>query len=220
MKHPCMGVVAMNYTEIKDLALSFADRTDADTENNVDGFFRMVESRVNRKLRTMGMSTNHDLLLTAEVNSFVLPSGFGGARNIAHVDGDKKTTIKMVTPEKLDELSDIPNGLQLNATNNIEVSGYIDSDTLYFWPPLDSGKISLLYYMKVPEITAVAPTNWLSDDYPDVYINGLCKEIAAFNKDRDAKLGWDEQFKLALAEIKIEDKHNRWSGAPMQMQTA
>lgn len=210
----------MNYSEIKALALSFTDRTDAQTENNVDGFLRMVESRVNRKIRTMDMSTEVDIPIVADQEGYALPAGYGGSRQIKWVDGGARKTITLVTPEKLDSMANIPDGQVVGDLSQNEISGYIDDDQIKIWPTQSSGNINMLYYMKVPVLDDVDTTNWLSDDYPDCYVFGLCVEISAFVKDEEAKSAWDVRFKEALLEIKIEDKHNRWSGAPMQMQTA
>ena len=209
----------MNYTDITELALEETDRTDADTLSNIDRFLRLVEARVNRRLRTMNMSADTDLPVVPGTTLYALPSGFRGARLLKWVDGDSVTPMKLVTPEQYAEESDSIYGAVSDPTNRREIHYFIDDGFIYLWQAQQTGSINLLYYVKVPELSSGSPTNWLGDDYADVYVNGLCKEIEVFNKNKEAAMAWDDMFKVSLAEIKVEDKHDRWSGAPMQMRT-
>ena len=75
------------------------------------------------------------------------------------------------------------------------------------------------YYRKVPDLKSGAPNNWVSDDYPDLYIFGVRMEIAAFVKNMESQVLWEGRFDKIIAEMVEEDDDIRWSGEPMQMRT-
>lgn len=211
----------MNYTDVTDTALGYTDRADdTDVLANIDNMLRLVESKINRRLRTMKMVVDEDIAVVPDQTLYALPSGFRGLRLAKHVDGDRETPMRLITPEQYANEKDVMyESYPLDSNVRREILYFIDDEFIYLWRAQDAGNINLLYYLEVPELTAVAATNWVSNDYPDCYTKGLIAEIYAFEEDEASEASWASKFEMALAEIKVEDKHDRWSGAPMQMRT-
>lgn len=203
----------MNYAQILALALSYADRTDLEVSNRLDDFLRIVEARVNRTIKTMGMCVRTHTVTIADQEYYALPDDFEGMRDIEVRESSaatKKTTINYMTPEHLNSISGL--------TSTVGTYYTIVANQLQIVPILEAGKIlELIYYRKLIPLSTTFPENWVSLDNPDVYVFGLLVEISAFLKDAISKQLWDERFKEALADIQNNDSSRRWAGTSMKV---
>jgi len=203
----------MNYSQILVLALSYADRTDAEVSNRLDDFLRIVEARVNRTIKTMGMCVRTHAVTVEDQEYYALPADFEGMRDIevrSSLAYTQKTTLEYMTPEQINHLS--------NATSVSGCYYTIVANQLQIVPILEAGKIlELIYYRKLIPLSTTFPENWVSLDNPDVYVFGLLVEISAFLKDAISKQIWDERFKEALADIQNNDSSRRWAGTSMKV---
>jgi hypothetical protein len=209
----------MNYTEITDLAYDYADRSDADSLAQKDKLLRIVESKINHKLKVMEKEVALSIPIVAGTLNYAMPADFGGLRSIRWEDNGRHAPMKVLTPEVYDDEIDNPPHVLRNDPNSGQDIGYIikEDRRIYISVDLESGDIKGTYLQRVPELTAVATTNWVSDDYPDCYVFGLTTEIASYVKNRESAAFWDARFKEALEDIKDDDFHQKWSGNPLQM---
>lgn len=67
--------------------------------------------------------------------------------------------------------------------------------------PAAAGKLALTYYARIPSLTAVAPTNWLIQKAPEVYLYGTLMEAALFQKDEERSAQWLGLVKERLGAI-------------------
>ncbi len=204
----------MNYAEIVALALSYADRTDAEVANRVDDFLRVVESRINRVLKTMDMSTRTTTITITDKEYYTLPDDFAGMRDIEirEAASSYKTTLQYLNPEQLNNISGL-DGLK-------SVYYTIVANQIQIMPIQAAGKIiELIYYRKLIPLSTTFPENWLSLGNPDAYVFGLLTEIHAFLKDKESIALWDTRFKEVLADIHTNDSMSRWSGTPLRIRS-
>lgn len=209
----------MNYTEIKETALNYADRQDSEVIDNIDNFLKIVESRVNKLLKVQKQTMRTKVLTVADQEYYGLPDDFGGLRDIEVSDfaGDTRNTLRYLNPEQMNSAA---SQSDLNRSGNIKSqAGYytIIANQLQIYPPQDGLVLEIIYYQNIAPLTEASPTNWLSDSNPDCYIFGLLTEINAFVKDAATSGLWDGRFKTALAEITKDDKDTRWSGTPLSI---
>lgn len=210
----------MNYTDIKELALSYSDRSDSAVSAELDGFLRVIEARVNKKLKTQKMGASYSIPAVALQKEYSLPSDFAGLREIVYVNGTSKKTGVLTTPEFLADDEDNPSAVYVNPNNN-EFKYAIIADKLRIYPSLpDTGSIDIVYHKHVPPLTAINPDNWLSTYHPDCYAFGLGVEINAWVKDADAMKLWELRFIDSMNDIQTDDARNRWSGTPMTIKLA
>lgn len=200
----------MNYSEIRDLALAYADRSDTEVTSRIDSFLKIVEARVNRALKTRDMSSRTTISTVLDQEYYSLPADFAGLRDIEFrdtVNSDIRITMHYLTPE------------QMNIVYSNSLQGYyytLVANKLQISPTQPSGKIiEIVYYQKLVPLTSLATTNWLSASHPDVYTFGLLVEISSFVKDAEAKALWDVRFVDAVAAIQTDDDRIRWSGTPL-----
>ena len=203
----------MNYDEIKDLAISYSDRSDAEVTDRIDNFIKLSEVRMNRKLMTMDMTTRAFVLGVSDQRYYTLPSDFNGLRDIevkATVNNIDVLTYSYCNPE---QMNDAPNA------NGFDGAYYsLIANQIMIYPTIaDDMILEIVYYQKVPNLNAVDTENWMSLDCPDAYVFAILVEISSFTKDYEAVKLWIERFNESMKDIENRDQINRWSGTPMQI---
>lgn len=204
----------MNFTEITELALAYADREDDEVTTRMDKFILLVESRINRKLKTLDMSVRSTIDLVANPNQeyYQLPDDFGGLRDIEVRTTNRRRTLTYLNPEQMNNR--ITAG-QSDGLNDGKIYYTVIARQIQIFPLQSDGFLEIIYYQRVPNLTAADPNNFISDEFPDTYIHGIVQEISAFAKDADAFKIWKGRFDESLDEIQVEDRENRWSGTPL-----
>lgn len=206
----------MNYTEIKDTAFSYADRTDVGVTSKIDNFLRIVEARMNRYLSTHRMSVSFTTPIIANQFLYVLPPDF--------LCINKAKIRSVLNPTSGTLLNVINKDIQVDyQSNGVKSFTYAIKDNaieLTYAPlpsnPLDTFIIDMSYVQMVAPLTATVANNWMSDLNPDCYIFGLLTEINAFVKDAEAAKLWSTRFIDSLEEIKIQDNEYAFGGSAMQ----
>ena len=183
-----------------------AGASDAITDVAVDLF----ESRFNRKLRTLKMETRATASLSGEYLGH--PSNFGGIRHI-RINGNPRHTLMYLTTTHIDRRWA---GSQTARPQAFTIVG----DEFRFAPRPDTTyTVEITYYLRLPALTDSNTSNWLLDDHPDIYLNGVLLEMEAhiYNDERlpMLKLSLDER----LRELFKMDRRDRWSGAPLHTQS-
>lgn len=205
----------MNYNDITAAAKLYADRQDLEVSDNIDTFILMAESRINRLLKTMDQTHRIYTNTFGGQEYYSLPEEYNGMRSIQFNSGDadasKVITLEYVTPETI---------ATMQQSSHPEQKHYytIVSNQIQLHSPLPGGgTIEIVFYRKVPNLTATEKTNWLSEDYPDIYIAGILTEIELFVKNYDIAKTWDAKMSRSIEELKSVDIENRWAGNSLTM---
>lgn len=205
----------MNYGEIKSVAQSYTDRYDQELVDAIPAFTKIVEGKINNALRTGDQSVRAQIWLMRDEEYYGLPSDWGGARDVEILHDGIRTggrTLTYLAPEEMNKLSRKNNGRNRHnyytiIANQIQVA-----------PPTDNEVLEIVYYQRLPALSANSDTNWLTEKNPDAYVFGLCAEIGAFAKDDMTFATYDGRFKESLANITQEDQITRWSGPAHRVQ--
>lgn len=67
--------------------------------------------------------------------------------------------------------------------------------------PPAPGAAELIYYARIPPLSDAAPTNWLIEKAPEVYLYGTLMEAMLFQKDEDRSAQWFSLLDKRLAAI-------------------
>lgn len=204
----------MNYSDVVALALSYADRQDDEVVDRIDNFLLVVESRINRKLKTKDMTVRSRVTLTEGEEYYALPDDFAGTKDaeyLASGDSSVRLTAQYVSPEQMN-----------NYSTKLSAGDYTYSKVYYTIVanqfqilPAKAGLFEIVYYQKLPNLKTVT-TNWLSEAFPDCYLFGLMVEINAFIKDAQASALWEDRFAMALEEIETDDNRQKSGGTALQ----
>ena len=199
----------MNYSEIRDMVISYSDREDAEVQDRIDNFMRITEARINRLLDVGMMSVRATVVLLEGQDYYTLPPDFSGMRAIKMTTGDGDKTLHFLTPEQYVNVQNV---------GSIDKVYYtIIGSQLKITPAQQGAILEMTYYQKVPPLTESEPNNWLANNNPDAYIFGVLVEINSFVKDAKAASLWDSRFKDTINTMEFSDSINRWSGTAMQI---
>ena len=207
----------MTYDEVVNISLSYADRQDTSVVSRIDLFMRMVESRINRLLVIEDMSVRYVFPAPNPANGrYDLPADFSAIQDIAIVnatDSTDRKTLSLVNPEQMNTATS-----NTNIDSSLKHFYQILGSQLIIQPPVVDGVSSLeiVYYGNIIPLTSTVTTNWLSNNHPDLYINGILVEINAFVIDPEATALWDMRFKQVIDELGKADNLLVYSGTPLQ----
>jgi hypothetical protein len=201
----------MNYNDIINLTLGYADRQDLEVTSRMDNFLRVTEARINRTLMTLDMSSRAKTAMSLTLEYYPLPTDYSVMRSIKVIDNTNSTsrvTLLQVNPEQMANL--VNNGetqfpCYTVISGNIHVQPFYDSDH----------SLEIDYFRTLPPLSTDLTTNWLSDSNPDAYVFGLLVEINSFIKDAEASALWDNRFQQAMSEITMNDAKSTWSGTSL-----
>lgn len=161
-------------------------------------FLALAELKLNRVMRVADMERTVTVPLTDGEGS--LPADFLEPRQVLAADG------RVLRALPLQELS-------RHAASGGGPIGYAIVGSAIQVRSNGAEDIRLTYYAKIPPLTAVAPSNWLIERAPDVYLYALVEEIAIWERDA-AKAGAAEALKRqAMAGLGLADERLRWGNA-------
>jgi hypothetical protein len=204
----------MNYTDITNISLGYADRQDASVIDMIPSMTLMVESRINRLLIIEDMSKRY---VFPEPNPtdgrYELPLDFSAIQDIAIVTVDNpssRLTLSLLNPEQMNAAT--------SDTSPSKRFYQILGNKLIVQPIVVDGThyLEIVYYGNIIPLSVDAPTNWISLNHPDLYVNGLLVEINSFVKDPEAAALWNQRFLTTIDELKAADEALVYSGTPLQ----
>ena len=201
----------MNFSEIVDLALGYADRQDTEVTSRIDLFIKVAEARINRTLMTLDMSCRAKTPMASTTEYYPLPSNYSVMRSIKVIDetnSASRVTLLQVNPEQMANL--VNNGetqfpCYTVISGNIHVQPFYDS----------THSLEIDYFQTLPPLSTSITSNWLSESNPDAYVFGILVEINSFIKDAEASALWDNRFQQAMSEITLNDAKSTWSGTSL-----
>lgn len=205
----------MNYSEIKSLALNYADRADdVEVAASFDNMLRLVEAKINRVLQVRGQTKRAYILTAADTAIYKVPPDFAGVRTLTIKNEQTDVTGivgEYVTPEMFNLLvaGNAEKFIYTIFGNNIQIS-----------PVYDAKYLEILYYARVIPLSTTETQNFIGDSYPDAYIFGLLVEINSFVKDFEAASAWDVRFRQVLDEMDLESSKDQWSSPSLQIKVA
>lgn len=204
----------MNYQELADAARAYADRNDIEVDANLDVFFIMAESRINRVLK---ISKQSHRMYTRSIEGqeyYALPPDFNGMRAIQFntgqpdddINGSKTKTLTFITPNVM---ADYQSG-----SGEPEKFYYtLVSGQIQVYPTLPhAGTIEIIHYRRLIHLDKDNITNWMSLDHPDIYLAGLICEIESFVKNYDAASLWDSKMTRMIEELRVDNEESLWAG--------
>lgn len=201
----------MNYSDVVNLTLGYADRQDSEVTSRMDLFMRVTESRINRVLMTLDMSCRAKTPMASTTEYYPLPSNYSVMRSIKVIDetnSASRVTLLQVNPE---QMANLVNNGETQFPCYTVISGAIQVQPFYD----NTHSLEIDYFQTLPPLSSSVTTNWLSDSNPDVYVFGLLVEINSFVKDAEATALWDGRFQQAMSEITLNDAKSTWSGTSL-----
>ena len=197
-----------NYSELNTAVANWLDRDDL--TDRIPEFIALCEARFNRLLRIRAMEYKQTASTVAGQRNLALPTGFIQMRNL-QMNETPIVPMQYVTPEIYDRLY----GSTLTGTPQMYT---IIADEIQLGPiPGSVLTIEMLFYKKFDALTAVATTNWMITNAPDVYLYGCLLEAEPFIMNDPRVQLWATAFEQSITSMQEQDNKDRHSGSALRV---
>lgn len=192
-----------NYTTLQSTIADYLNR--ADLNSQIQTFIQMAEADMNTRLRTREMITRAEATSSAEYVQ--LPADWLEAINLQIIGGT--SPLRYVT---LDEADRIVFSKEFN-----QVMAYsLMNGAIELVPaPGDDVNIEMVYYGKIPSLSAQQTTNWLLTRAPDVYLYGACLHAQPFLMDDQRMPVFATLYNSRIEALNDESVKSTHSGSPL-----
>ena len=190
-----------NYTELKDSVQSWlADRTDLNTK--VDDFLKLCEADIN-SLPDFRLKDQETIVsLTPSSSVVTLPTDYLEWRQVT-LKSSPRRNLTFVAPSTVEQwYADRAS----SPGNHFTVIG----SSLYVYP-LITDQVELIYYAKVPALSATATTNWLLTKKPNVYLFGTLRYAGVYEQDDEMTQRYGGLYSAAMMELIAADRGARYA---------
>ena len=196
------------YSELNTAVANWLDRDDL--TDRIPEFIALCEARCNRLLRIRAMEEKQTASTVAGQRNLALPTGFIQMRNL-QINASPIVPMQYVTPEIYDRLYG-------SASTGTPQMYTIIADEIQLGPtPASVQTIEMLFYKKFDALTALATTNWMITNAPDVYLYGCLLEAEPFIMNDPRVQLWATAFKQAITDMQEQDNKDRHSGSALRV---
>ena len=185
-----------SYTTLQAALSDWLNRSDLSTQ--IPDFVELLEGRLNRTLRHWRQEIRATSSISGQYTE--VPNDWlqGIALELAY--GGHTYPLESVPPERADDLR-----LTYTTAGRPKYVA-LQAGALEMIPtPDNTYQVEMLYYQKIPALASNS-TNWVLDNYPQVYLYGSLVEAEAYLGD-DARLQvWEARFQQELAALQAESQ--------------
>lgn len=196
-----------NYTELKDAVSDWLDRTDL--VNVVATFISNAEGYLRRKPEVRTLISG---LITVDEEIETLPTDLKQIEELFHRGPTVFGPIDIVsgTELALEKRAARFAGPPRKASFIVTSSG----PSLQFAPVPDQlYLIWLNYWQTVPTLSDAAPTNWLLDKHPDIYLYASLVESAPYLREDPRLAVWEHERDSRIEELNKHIEREQWGGS-------
>lgn len=175
------------YTELQTAIENWLNRDPG--EDRIKEYIELAESRFRRVLKTLDNEVRSQALVPA--GGFVaLPDGYNGLKD-AYVIGSPNKPLTLITPTQMTDWGELTGDPWFLT---------VTDGQFRFNPDLSGETIEIIYIRKLESLSDAAPTNYLIDDYNDVYLAGSLVHAKGYLKEDDftfwkaALTEWEEEM--------------------------
>ena len=191
------------YTTLQSTIADYLNR--ADLTAQIPTFIQMAEADMNTRLRT------REMIVRAEAtssNEYVqLPSDWVEAINLHIVDG--KQPLRFVTLDEADRI------IKQNIYTQVAAFSLMNGALELVPPPGSDVDIEMIYYGKIPALSAQQATNWLLTKAPDVYLYGSLLHAQPFLMDDQRMPVFATLYNSRIEALNEESMKSTHSGSPL-----
>lgn len=197
------------YTELKSAVADFLNRQDL--ASAIPTFISLAESSFNRDIRHWRMDVRTSITLDAQ---FVdLPSGWLETVKIVNSTGEGPQELELIPLAEMDERR-----FASNDTAGAPRFYAINGGKIELYPtPSEAFTASITYVQKPTALSTSNASNWLLENFPDVYLYGSLAHSAPYLQE-DSRLGvWAALYQQALSAINLDSDRAKYSGTGLRM---
>lgn len=189
-----------DYTSLVDKIKLWLDRG-SDLDAMIPTFIALIEPYLNRELRTPDMEAVSFLVVTSD--PLPLPADCLAVRSLSMLG----RPLDVMSPGELALAYSGPAGFYSGCPQAYAITG----GTVMI-APLSTGTASLVYWQRIPALSAAAPSNWLLTDHPDVYLYGALAQAEGYIENPERAAQWTSLFDAAVGSLVTAAGKARWAG--------
>lgn len=203
--------MATNYTDLKAEIADFLNRDDL--TSIIPTFISLAEAEFQRVIRHWKMEQRANGQQSGGDQYMQIPADWLETIRM-HIVGSGTSAITM---QSRAAIADIRAKNEDVSTKAPYYYCHADSQFELYPTPAEDTDIELLYYQKIPVLSASNATNWLLEDAPDLYLYGALKHSAPYLAE-DARVAvWKDLYSEAVLGINISAERSRYSGSGMTL---
>ena len=196
----------MTFTELKSNIADWLNRSDLTSV--IPTFITLAEARLNRQLRTTNQYTRATVSSSDQYLS--MPTDFLEMRHI-RITSPKERDLVEIAAHQINEYTDTD---FLASLADSYPRYYVYGQSLRIIPtPAESITYEMMYYAKVPALSASNTSNWVSTSHPDAYLYYSLLQASPYLGEDERIAIWQAQAERAVAEIQASDDRRRTKGS-------
>lgn len=197
------------YTGLQAAIETELNRTDLTTA--VPAFIALMEAQTERQLRVREMLvTNPAFVVDSELEN--LPADFLETRSF-YLNTNPIIPLMFRSIESLEMFKRANPGV--GKPTDFTVLG---SQFMFIKAPDTSYTATLVYYQKIPRLSASQASNWLLAAHPDIYFYGSLLNSAPYLKE-DARIAvWAQLYQNAVEALKVADQRAQTASSGLKAQ--
>lgn len=195
----------MTYEQLKTMIADTLNRQDLTSV--IPNFIQLAEADIARKVKHWKQEKRVTLALDEAQET--LPSDWIETLNMYLDDG---------TPVLYTPISELARDKLQNPALGKPVRYSINAGELDFYPEPDATyNLTMVYRARVPELSTEYNTNWILNDYPDLYLYGSLVHSAPYLQDDDRLGLWLGLKEDAINSLNNDSNTGKHSGTPLKM---
>lgn len=191
------------YDTLKSAIANWTNRDDL--TSYLDEFIDITESKMNRKLRLSEMETR--ATSTANTEYLALPDDYLEVRNV-QLNVNPVIPLEYLSPYQIDMYTD-------SATGQPKYYSVIGDEIQLYPAPDGNYTIEITYYKKITPLDGTNTTNFVLEEWPDLYLSGCLQQAFTFLMNPDSAMMHGQEFERLIAEISKQSRSRKYSGSPM-----
>jgi hypothetical protein len=188
------------YANLQASIASWLNREDLASQ--IPDFIALAEAKFDRELRVNAMVGRE--VTTASSDYVELPSDWLQTISAAITSpANTYSALRYISPEEYNDLRN--DGL----TGTSRMYTIINNNMLLLPAPEASVTIEIIYYKKIPALSASVATNWLLQRSQDLYLYGSLIQAEAFLQNDERIPLWAGAVERIIADMKMESERDR-----------
>lgn len=199
------------YDELKTAIANWVDRSDLTAK--LGDFIALTESDMRPVLFASQMEQRAYATASTTSPYLALPTKFVSVRRVQLVSGSIDYQIQEVPASDMSKMDDGGAGMPRFYS--------IVGEQFQFSPQPDAEyRIEITYFKDVPALSDSNTTNWVLDDFPNVYLFGALKHCALYIYDSRKAAEWSALYEKALNDLKKQSRKRQYGGHPLHVRVA
>lgn len=179
------------------------------SSTRANDFVSLAEADFNRTLRVTSMERRAAATIEAGDAYLSMPQNCLGLRVLTH-DTTPFEELQYVTQDWM--------RTRLMRLNTGRPKFYAQFGTEFQLGPVPDANYAFeaIYYERIPGLSAGAPTNWLLEQHPDIYLFGTLVQCALFYQNDTMLARYEPRLAQKLDDLRSSESSIEFNGSPLQ----